>query len=155
MLYKRYVLNLVLLSGVLVGEPTPGPGCFVALGNRPVCLCDGVQGAGEGQPPPPATITLAHFSWSLTRTRLDPKTSVLEPEEKQAVGDFHGKSAFSSALNCLLMPHFSQKKKKKVASSSFTKTYALNHTSCLFHSGIHLYIPCRDRLLSCVLPSSH
>lgn len=68
-----YVLNLALLSDVLVGEPAQGLGCFVALGNRPVCLCDGVQGAGEGQPPPPATITLAHFSWSLTRTRLDPK----------------------------------------------------------------------------------
>lgn len=44
---------------------------------------------------------------------------------------------------CFLQPHFSQKKKIKIASSSFIKTYAFNHTSCLFRSGIFLYIPCR------------
>lgn len=132
-----------------------------------MCVCVFVTGCRAQEKDSHQDVPLAHFSWSLTRTRLDPKLWVLEPDkksssrisEKQMLGDFHRKSLLSSALSCLLMPHIPQKKKKreekKETSSSFIKTYAFNHTSCLFHSGIHVYIPCWDRLLPCVLPSSH
>lgn len=86
-------------------------------GTDSVCLCVCVfvmwtreqeKGSHHHQP-----LFLWH-TWAGSWSELDPKPWVLESEEKQAFGDFHKKSAFSSALNFLVMPHWSQKKNTKL-----------------------------------------
>lgn len=111
-----------------------------------VCVCVLVMWSREQEDSYHHQPLLLWHTWVGGWPELDPKPWVLESEEKQTFGDFRKKSAFSSALNCLVMPHYSHKKKNQAPVLSKLTHLIIPHA---------FSIPCRDWLLSCVLPSSH